>query len=208
MTTIEKLPVVMPAGWVPGPKQGQWTYQDYASIPEDGHHYEIVNGVLYMSPAPSMGHQRIVGWIFYYLVTHIDIPGFGQVYQAPTDVELSPGDVVQPDVFVVLNPHLDRITPSRLIGAPDLAVEVASPRTARHDLSDKLYAYARAGVPEYWVVNPDAQTIEVLVGESWIYRSLGLFSGHTTLPSQVVPDFPVRVEQFFVERCNHIRDII
>lgn len=197
MTTIDKLPVVMPASWVPGPKQGLWTYQDYACIPEDGHRYEVVNGVLYLSPAPNMGHQRIVGKIFYYLVTHVDLPGLGQVYQASTDVELNPGDVVQPDVFVVLNPHLDRVTPSRLIGAPDLVVEVASPRTARHDLSEKLYAYARVEVPEYWIVNPDAQTIEVLVWERWVYRSLGLFSGHIMLPSQVVPDFPVSIEQFF-----------
>lgn len=70
MTTIEKLAVVMPASWVPGPKQGQWNYKDYASLPEDGHYYEVVNGVLYMSPAPSMRHQEIVGWIFFYLVTH------------------------------------------------------------------------------------------------------------------------------------------
>ena len=105
------------------------------------------------------------------------------MYQAPTDVELSPGDVIQSDVFVVLNPHFDRVTPSRLIGAPDLVVEVASPSTARHDLSEKLSAYARAEVPEYWVINPDAQTIEVLVWDSWVYRSLGLFSGHIMLPS-------------------------
>jgi Uma2 family endonuclease len=198
MTTIEKLGVVMPASWVSGPKQGQWTYKDYASLPEDGHHYEVVNGVLYMSPAPSMGHQEIVGWIFFYLVTHVKLPGLGRVYQAPTDVELGPGDVVQPDVFVVLKPHLDRVTPSRLIGAPDLVVEVASPRTARHDLDEKLHAYARAKVPEYWIVNPDAQTVEILVWQNWGYSSLGLFAGHTMLPSQVVPDFPVSVEQFFV----------
>lgn len=200
MTTIEKLAVVKPASRVLGPKQGQWTYQDYAAMSEDGYHYEVVNGVLYMSPAPSMGHQEIVGWLFYYLVTHVKLPGLGRVYQAPTDVELHPGDVVQPDVFVVLNAHLDRITPSRLLGAPDLVVEVASPRTARHDLDEKLHAYARARVAEYWVVNPDAQTIEVLVWQNGSYSSLGLFSDRMTLPSQVVPDFPVSVEQFFVDR--------
>ena len=198
MKTIERLPVIMPASWVAGPKQGQWTYQDYASLPEDGHRYEVVNGVLYMSPAPSMRHQRIVGRIFYYLAMHVDFPGLGQVYQAPTDVELRPGDVVQPDVFVVLNPHLDQTTPSRLIGAPDLVVEVASPSTARHDLSEKLSAYARAAVPEYWVVNPDAQTVEVLVCQNGDYCSLGLFASRATLPSQVVSDFPVSVEQFFL----------
>src|SRR5260370_13298750 len=198
MTTIEKLPVIVPTMWVAGPKEGLWSYEEYGSLPEDGHCYEVVNGVLYMSPAPSMRHQRIVGRIFYYLAMHVDFPGLGQVYQAPTDVELSPGDVVQPDVFVVLNPHLGRVNSSRLIGAPDLVVEVASPSTARHDLSEKLYAYARAAVPEYWVINPDAQTVEVLVWQNGGYSSLYLFAVPATLPSQVVPDFPVSVEQFFL----------
>src|SRR5437016_2197510 len=113
MTTLKKLAVVMPASWVQDPKQGQWNYEKCATLPEDGHCYEVVNGVLYMSPAPSMGHQQIVGWIFFYLVTHVKLPDRGRVYQAPTDVELRPGDVVQPDVFVVLKPHLHRITSSR-----------------------------------------------------------------------------------------------
>jgi Uma2 family endonuclease len=198
MTTTERTSVMIPANWVPGPKQGQWTYQDYAAIPEDGHRYEVVRGVLYMSPAPNMRHQRIAGRIFYYLVTYIDLRGFGNVYQAPTDVELSSGNIVQPDVFVVLNIHLDRATLSRLRGAPDLVVEVASSGTACYDLNEKLNAYARAGVSEYWVVNPDAYTIEVLKLEDSAFCSLGLFSGSAMLSSFVVPDLPVRVEQFFV----------
>jgi Uma2 family endonuclease len=198
MTTTERSSIVIPANWIPGPKQGQWTYQDYAAIPEDGHRYEVVRGVLYMSPAPSLRHQRIAGRIFYYLVTYIDLRGFGKVYDAPTDVELSPGNIVQPDIFVIRNIHLDRETPSCLRGAPDLVVEVASPGTARFDLNEKLNAYASAGVPEYWIANPDAHTIEVLKLEGSVYYALGLFSGSVTLPSLVVPDLPVRVEQFFV----------
>jgi Uma2 family endonuclease len=199
MTRIpESAPVVIPADWIPGPKQGEWTYEDYAAIPEDGYRYEVIGGVLYMSPAPSMGHQRIVGWIFYYLVTHIDLAGLGCVYQAPTDVELGPRNVVQPDVFVVLKPHLDRQTPLRLIGAPDLVVEVASPSTTKRDRRDKRVAYASAGVLEYWIVDPKQETIEVLVLKGHFYRSLGSFSGRDTLPSQVIPDLPVAVEQFFL----------
>lgn len=190
--------VMIPADWVLGPKQGQWTYQDYAAIPEDGHRYEVVRGVLYMSPAPNMRHQRIAGRIFYYLVTYIDLRGLGNVYQAPADVELSSGNIVQPDVFVIRNIHLDRETSSRLRGAPDLVVEVASPSTARYDMNEKLNAYARAGVPEYWIANPDAHTIEVLKLEGSEFCSLGLFSGSAVLTSLVVPDLPVRVEQFFV----------
>ena len=59
MTTVERLAVVVPADWVPGPKQGQWTYTDYAAIPEDGNRYEVVNGILYTAPAPNLGHQGI-----------------------------------------------------------------------------------------------------------------------------------------------------
>jgi Uma2 family endonuclease len=189
---------MIPADWIPGPKQGQWTYQDYAAIPEDGHRYEVVRGTLYMAPAPSTEHQGSVTRFVYFLMAHVEFKGLGRVFVAPTDVELSPGDIVQPDVFVVLNIHLGYITSSRIIGAPDLAIELASPSTARHDLSRKLNAYAHAGVPEYWIANPDAHTIEVLKLEGSAFSSLGLFSGSAMLPSLVVPDLPVRVEQFFV----------
>ena len=197
MTTLERLSVVVPADWVPGPQQGHWTYADYAAIREDGHRYEIVNGVLYMTPSPSLGHQAIAGEIFAYLRNFVQMAGLGRVFVAPTDVELSYKNVVQPDVFVVLNEHLDRMAGSRLIGAPDLVVEIASPSTARHDLREKQDAYTRAGVLEYWIVTPGEQVVEVLVLEDSLYRSLGVFHGQAILPSGIVPDLPVKVEQFF-----------
>ena len=196
MTTSEKLSVMTPADWVSGPEQGKWTYEDYAAISEDGR-YEVVDGVLYMSPSPSWNHQSIILEIAAHLRSFLQVAGLGRVSVAPLDVELSYGNVVQPDVLVLLNEHLDRITNARIIGAPDLVVEVASPSTARHDLSEKQDAYARAGVTEYWIVNPDAHTVELLVLKNSSYRSLGLFSGDATLPSVVVPDFPVPVGQFF-----------
>lgn len=150
MTTNEhKLSVVTPANWVTGPAQGQWTYEDYAVLPQDGQRYEAVNGVLYMTPAPNLGHQGIAGEIFAYLRNFVQVAGLGRVFTGPADIELHPGTVVQPDVFVVLNEHLDRLTASRVLGAPDLVVEVASPSTARHDIREKQDVYARAGVPEY-----------------------------------------------------------
>jgi Uma2 family endonuclease len=186
----------MPADWVPGPKQGYWTYDDYVAIADDGC-YEVVGGVLYMSPSPSWDHQAIIIEIVACLRSYVQVTGLGRVGVAPLDVELSYGNIVQPDVFVLLNEHLDRITHSRVIGAPDLVVEVASPSTASHDLREKQDAYACAGVSEYWVVNPDARTVELLVLKGKSYRSFGLFSGNTTLPSVMIPDFPVQVRQFF-----------
>ena len=197
MVTIEALSVVLPADWIPGPGQGQWTYDDYAAISEDGQ-YEVVDGVLYMSPSPNVDHQEIIGEIFAHLRSFARTTGLGKVFIAPLDVELSYNNVVQPDVFVLLNEHLDRVTHSRVLGSPDLVVEVASPGTVRHDLREKQDAYARAGVPEYWIVNPDAQTVELLVLKNSFYRSLGLFSGDVTLPSTVISGFSTKVSQFFV----------
>jgi len=198
ITTEEEPWVVTPADWVAGPKQGEWTYDDYAALPDDGHRYEIVNGVLVISPTPTPDHQAIVGEILFYLRTHIKLAGLGRVLPGPVDVELGPKSVFQPDVVVVLNAHLDRVVEKKIIGAPDLVVEIASPSTAMYDRLVKYEQYARAGIAEYWIVKPTRRTIEVLVLEGGEYRSLGIFHGQDGLPSRVVAGVPVRVEQFFV----------
>jgi len=189
--------MVIAADHVKGPGQGHWTYEDYAAIPDDGKRYEVVDGVLFMTPAPNRWHQETVGEIFAYLRNHVKLTGLGVVYMAPFDVELNPKTIVQPDVLVILNAHLEKISDKRVIGAPDLVVEVASPGTREHDQHEKLDAYALAGVPEYWIVDPTRRTIELLVLEAGAYRSSGIFEGKSSLPSKVVPDFPVHVEQFF-----------
>lgn len=195
----DRLPTVAPADWVPGPKQGEWTYQSYTHIPDDGKRYEIVNGVLYMSPSPNVAHQRIVIRFTRYLAAYIEDTGLGIVLAAPSDVELSPKNVLQPDVFVVLNAGLKKVKVSHTVGAPDLVVEIASPSTAIHDRNRKYHLYAQAGVSEYWIADPDSRTVEVLLLESGEYRSLGIFRGKAGLPSQVVPDIKtVPVERSFV----------
>lgn len=188
--------VVAPAANVPGPRQGQWTYADYVAIPDD-ERYEIVDGVLYTTPAPNIGHQSTVGWFFFYLTTYIRLKHVGQVFMAPCDVELSPSVVVQPDVIVVLAASAGIITPSRIIGTPDLVVEIASPSTAGYDRREKQDAYAQAGIREYWIADPASGTVELLLLEGDAYRSKGAFRGKALLPSQVVPNFPVQIEQFF-----------
>jgi len=197
MTTTERLSVVVPADWVPGPPQGQWTYTDYAAIPDDGKCYEVVKGVLYMSPSPTPGHQSISSQLVMYLCQLVQITGSGRVFAEPTDVELSPGYIVKPDVFVILSEHLDRIKQTRIVGAPDLVVEILSPGTMRHDLNEKLRAYKQAQVLEYWIVSPGEQVVELLVLENGAYQSLGVFQGSAVLPSRIVPDWSVKVEQFF-----------
>lgn len=196
-TTMGTVPMITPADNVPGPEQGQWAYNDYAALQEDGQRYEIVDGVLYMAPSPSEGHQTVAGRIFRYLASYIEDNMLGRVYIAPFDVELAFNVVVQPDVLVLLNSHLDKITPSRIIGAPDLVVEVASPGTATHDRFTKLIAYAHAGVPEYWIADPASRTIEVFVLKNNKYTSSGVFEGQVALPSHILPDFTVPISRFF-----------
>ena len=198
-TSLDKLPVVAPANHVSGPGQGRWSYKEYAALPDDGNRYEIVNGVLFMTPSPNGAHQDAVGEIFAYLREHIKQNNLGLVRMAPFDVELSPGTVVQPDVFVILSEHFDRITDNRILGAPDLVVEVASPSTAIYDRHNKLDAYAHAGVAEYWIVDTDARAVEALVlAEAGTYRSLGIFRAKAVLPSTVVRGLSVAVEKFFM----------
>ncbi|NJO81929.1 MAG: Uma2 family endonuclease [Blastochloris sp.] len=167
------------------------------ALPDDGTRYEVIAGVLYMAPAPGTNHQATSARLVTYLVTHIEFAGLGRVFAAPIDVELAPDTVVQPDIIVILSTHQSIITPSRIVGAPDLVVEIASPSTAGYDRREKQDAYAAAGVSEYWIVDPHAQTVEVLHLDRNVYRSRGVFRGQAQLPSMVVPTLPVPVGQFF-----------
>ncbi len=194
----ERIDITMPANHVPGPKQGQWNYIHYAALPDDGQSYEIVDGVLYMAPAPNRWHQRAVLKIAARLEAFIDQVGLGEVYTGPLDVRLQENTVVQPDVLVILKAHLDRLTDMGVTGAPDLVVEVASPATATYDRREKYDAYARAGVPEYWLVDPATRTVEVRVLEGQTYALLGLFKDGDHMRSQIIPQIKaISVATFF-----------
>ena len=197
-TTPDNLQVVTPADWVPGPSQGDWTYNQYIALPDDGKRYEIANGILLLVPSSTGSHQDTVGEVFFHLRSHVKLPGLGLVSQAPSVVELSSKDVFQPDIFVVMNDHLDRVQEKKFVGAPDLVVEVASPGTVAFDRLTKYDAYERTGVPEYWIVNLERRTVEVFVLEGDKFQSLGVFHGDQRVPSRLISWLSVRVEQFFM----------
>jgi Uma2 family endonuclease len=189
--------MVTPADDVPGPKQGEWTYDHYAALPDDGKRYEIVNGVLYMSPSPSWPHQEIIGRFFRYLSSYVESTGLGGVFMAPLDVELSPYNTFQPDVVVLFKKSRMKLQRRHIVGPPELVVEIVSPGSQMHDRHRKIVAYARGGIPEYWIADPDARTVEVLVLEGGEYHSQGVYEGKAILPSVIVPGLTVHVEQFF-----------
>jgi Uma2 family endonuclease len=185
------------ADGVAGARQGEWTYQKYLVIPEDGNRYEVINGVLYQMASPNHKHQKAVLRIAHYLFTYVDAVKLGEVLLSPFDVVLPSGTTVQPDVSVVLNRNKRIVKAKRAMGTPDLVVEVASPSTGGYDKNLKRASYAQASVKEFWIVSPRQKTVELFVLENGDLISKGVFKGQATIPSTVVLDFPVTVEQFF-----------
>src|SRR5207248_6028128 len=144
---------------VAGPPQGRWTYADWEQLPDDGKRYEIIDGALYMTTAPSSFHQ----WIVQQLVRYIAIPvvdqGLAFTFPAPIGVIMPGCDPVQPDFVVVLREHAAIIHDKRIWGVPDLIIEILSPSNAAYDREVKLAAYARAALPEYAIVDPRARAL-------------------------------------------------
>lgn len=197
---VKELTSVTMADWVPGPRQGEWTYDAYAARTDDGECYEIVQGVLVMSPAPRFKHQKCVIALSSYLYQIITERELGEVIAGPFDVILSEQDVFQPDLLVVLSEHLDRLHEEGVRGAPDLVIETISPSSKLYDRVIKHTVYEHAGIPEYWLMHPQEQTIELFVLENGKYRSLGVFSGEHILPSRIVPQMDRPVARFFRKR--------
>jgi len=144
---------------VAGPPQGRWTHADWETLPDDGRRYEIIDGVLYMSTAPSLFHQ----WIVLALVEYVGIPlkhrRLGYAFPAPFGVLMPGCDPVQPDFVVVLAGKSAILRDRRVRGVPDLIVEILSPGNHAFGERIKLEAYARAGVPEYAIIDPKARAL-------------------------------------------------
>jgi Uma2 family endonuclease len=139
------------------------TYEDYAVLPADGRRYEIHDGELSVTPAPSPHHQMISRNLFIVLHQHVRTRGLGEVLYAPLDVILTESAIVQPDIVYLDRARLGAISRRGIEGPPTLVVEVLSPSTTLTDRSTKWRLYARHGVPFYWLVDPEARAIEALV---------------------------------------------
>jgi Uma2 family endonuclease len=134
--------------------QPRYTYDDLRAMPDDGKRYELIDGVLVVTPAPSYEHQEVSGNVFAPLRNFVRTNRLGKVYDAPADIRFSEGAIVQPDVFFVSNARRHLLRGGQTLeGAPDLIVEVLSPSTRDVDLGRKLALYAASGVPEYWTVD-------------------------------------------------------
>lgn len=168
------------------------TYEAYAEMPDDGQRYEVLDGKLeLMSPGPSTVHQ-VIGAALHLIVQSCNSEFF--ILFAPLDVILSRTNVVQPDLIMIHHSRSDIVTKRGIEGSPDLMVEVLSPGSRRRDRLRKAQIYARHGVPEYWSIDPNAQTLERFeLNDEQQYELRDLFENDDRVTTDKLPcvSFPV-----------------
>jgi Uma2 family endonuclease len=179
------------------------TFEDLELIPEEqeGDRHELIDGELVVTPVPVMKHQIVSMNLIRHLDRHIVTGELGMVFHPPTGIRFTPDNLLVPDICFVAQDRLHVIGPKTIDAAPDLVVEILSPGTRRRDLETKQALYARFGVQEYWVVDPDAETVTVLalVGDRYEPVPPG---DHGVIASRVLPEFTLAVNDVFagVER--------
>jgi len=178
------------------PRRGQWTEADYFALPDTNRYIELSEGELIMPPHPTETHQRVVGDVYVMLRTFVERHRVGTVRLAPLPVQLWPGKIREPDVFFVAQEHSDRIG-EQVYGPPDLVVEVLSPGTRRADRREKFFEYAQAGISEYWMVDPDACTVEIFVLREGAYELLGKWGRGQEAHSKALAGFRVALDEVF-----------
>jgi Uma2 family endonuclease len=148
---------------------GPLTWRDLWRTPDDGKRYEIVDGMLYVSPAPVPVHQRVLRELFRVLDRHVRRHRLGEVFFAPIGIVLEVRSAVQPDLVFIARRQSDIVKEKAVFGAPDLLVEVLSPSTERRDRSLKRRTYERCGVAHYWVVDPRRRRLQAWRSEGGGY---------------------------------------
>ncbi len=180
------------------PLQGDWTFEDYLKLPDNGMRYEVIEGELFMSDAPSPRHQEVILRLAIFLFSFVEDHHLGKLYQSPIDVVMT--DVatpVQPDLLFIANERLSIVQEKRIVGVPNLVVEVLSPGTAGVDRNRKFKTYARVGVAEYWLVDPDENILEVYVLRGQAYALLGTFQQNDTISSEVLAELALPARHIF-----------
>lgn len=174
----------------------KFNYQDYLQLPEDKR-YEIIDGELFMVPSPNESHQHILTNILYILINYVRRNKLGAIYCAPFDILFSDEDIVQPDIIFVTDKNKKIITKDNIKGSPDLLVEILSPSTSKRDIGIKKKLYARHGVREYWIVDPERETVDVfrLKGREFKSKRYGV---QDCLSSDVIKDLTIEVKEIFV----------
>ena len=179
------------------PKQGEWTEEDYFRLPETNKIIELSEGRLIITPSPTDQHQKISFRLSLSIGNYVLTNNLGEVRYSPLDVRLWKNKIRQPDIAFMSNEHKDRIM-EKYWEVPDLVVEILSESTIDTDRKDKFYEYEKAGVLEYWIVDPEAKTIEVYVLENSTYILFGKYGVGEVAKSKLLDGLVVRVDDVIV----------
>jgi Uma2 family endonuclease len=186
--------------------KGGLTYADYAATPDD-ERWELIDGVLYrMAPAPNTKHQQVLFNLVSAFVLHFSRFGQqGQLFFAPTDLILSDGTTVQPDMLFVSEDRRGIIALRGCEGPPDLVVEILSPSNTAHDLDVKRELYARFIIPEYLILDTDTETVWALTEpitdvNGGVYTVETLYHPSDVLTTAAVPGLTIAVADIFASR--------
>jgi len=183
---------------VEGPRQGEWTYTDWENLLDDGNRYEIIDGYIYMTTAPSNFHQWIIGNFYDVVGVPAKNQGLGYPFLAPIGLLMPGCDPVQPDFLFVRKANKAIIYDRRIRGVPDLIIEVLSPGSIDYDEDVKLKSYARAGVPEYVVIDPLRRALRLYaLDHPGQYAEAHEFSGDSTVKLACLPSIEFRLSSLF-----------
>ncbi|MBA3450141.1 MAG: Uma2 family endonuclease [Chloroflexia bacterium] len=186
------------------PAAGQWRYEDLFSLPDDGKRYEIIEGELFEMPAPSSAHQTIIMNVILLIAPVIQAMG-GRILVSPLDVFFEGADPVQPDIVVMLSGWTGTLYQRGPQGAPDLLIEILSPSNRGHDVLTKRALYALAGVREYWIVDPENRTIEILTLDQDAFHTASVVSGQDSVISPLLGAMTFPLAAVFA-RLDDIQD--
>lgn len=173
------------------------TYEEFRQLPSDGKRYELVCGEVHVTPAPATRHQAILQNLSGNLWPFVIKNRLGEVWTAPLDVRLAGETALQPDLIFISNARAGIIQEDWIAGPPDLVVEVLSPSTAAYDRATKLPIYADAGVPEVWLIDSQAKTVEILKLQGKKYLVDSTLAAEQVLTSTQFPNWELPLSQLF-----------
>ncbi len=173
----------------------KFTYADYLALPGD-ERYELHDGELILVASPNEPHQRASKMLFLQ-IAEVEASGLGQAYFAPFDIVFSDTEVVQPDLMFIARERAEIITHANVQAAPDLVVEILSPSTASRDWNYKQGLYAKYGVKELWIVDPEAAFLWRLMLRGDAFEIAGVYGAGESFDSPTLGGFTINLTDVF-----------
>ncbi len=170
------------------------TVRDYDHLDDDGYRYELIQGVLSMAPSPIRIHQKILWKLAELFMNYSKTYTAGEFFFAPFDVQFNDKNIFQPDLLFVSKDRLDIITEKRVVGAPDLIIEILSESSYELDTQIKYKVYEESGVQEYWIVDPNKKSI---IFYQLIDKSFKEIPYDNEYPNKVLNNLTINLQNFF-----------